>query len=99
MPGKIVTPDEYRTARLALLAKEKEHVRTAETIRSELQALPIIPVTKDYTFQSPTGPVTLKDLFGTKSQLIVYHYMFGPEADEGSKAAPSWQLTSLTCGT
>jgi predicted dithiol-disulfide oxidoreductase (DUF899 family) len=41
------------------------------------------PVTKAYTFQSPDGPVTLKDLFGTKSQLIIYHYMFEPTAEEG----------------
>ena len=43
----------------------------------------MVPVTKHYTFQSTTGPVTLKDLFGTKSQLIIYHYMFEPTADEG----------------
>jgi predicted dithiol-disulfide oxidoreductase (DUF899 family) len=43
----------------------------------------MVPVTKDYTFQSANGPVTLKDLFGTKSQLIIYHYMFEPTAEEG----------------
>jgi predicted dithiol-disulfide oxidoreductase (DUF899 family) len=43
----------------------------------------MVPVTATYTFQSTDGPVTLKDLFGTKTQLIVYHYMFEPEADEG----------------
>ena len=80
---KIGTPEEWRTARLALLAKEKEHTRTADAIKAERQALPMVPVTKTYTFQSTDGPVTLKDLFGTKSQLIVYHFMFEPAAEEG----------------
>jgi predicted dithiol-disulfide oxidoreductase (DUF899 family) len=43
----------------------------------------MVPVAKTYTFQSTNGPVTLKDLFGTKSQLIIYHFMFEPTADEG----------------
>jgi len=83
MPGKIGTPEEWRVARLALLAKEKEHTRTADAIKAERRALPMVPVTKTYTFQSTDGPVTLKDLFGTKSQLIVYHFMFEPTAEEG----------------
>ncbi|KAE8443209.1 hypothetical protein EG329_002077 [Mollisiaceae sp. DMI_Dod_QoI] len=83
MPGKIGTPEEWRTARLALLAKEKEHTRTADALKTELRALPMVPVTKAYTFQSADGPVTLNDLFGTKSQLIVYHFMFEPTAEEG----------------
>lgn len=80
---KIGTPEEWRAARLALLTKEKEHTRTAEAIKAELRALPMVPVAKTYTFQSPDGTVTLKELFGTKSQLIVYHYMFEPTAEEG----------------
>ncbi|PVH83467.1 DUF899-domain-containing protein [Cadophora sp. DSE1049] len=43
----------------------------------------MVPLTKPYTFTSPDGPVTLKELFGTKSQLIIYHYMFEPAAEEG----------------
>lgn len=80
---KIGTPEEWRAARLALLSKEKEHNRTADAIKAERQALPMVPVTKTYTFQSTDGPVTLSDLFGTKSQLIVYHFMFEPTAEEG----------------
>jgi len=83
MPGKIGTPEEWRAARLALLAKEKEHNHTADAIKAERRALPMVPVTKTYTFQSADGPVTLKDLFGTKSQLIVYHFMFEPTAEDG----------------
>lgn len=80
---KIATAEEYRAARLALLAKEKEHAKAADAIHAERRALPIVPVTKDYTFQTPDGPAKLKDLFKGKSQLIVYHYMFEPTADEG----------------
>ncbi|KAH7142152.1 hypothetical protein EDB81DRAFT_797949 [Dactylonectria macrodidyma] len=80
---QIGTTDEWRTARLNLLAKEQEYHRLYETILAERQALPFVPVTKDYTFQSIDGPVSLKDLFGTKSQLIIYHHMFEPTADEG----------------
>jgi predicted dithiol-disulfide oxidoreductase (DUF899 family) len=80
---KIGTPEEWRAARLALLAKEKEHTYTADAIKAERRALPMVLVTKSYTFQSTDGPVTLKDLFGAKSQLIVYHFMFEPTAEEG----------------
>jgi predicted dithiol-disulfide oxidoreductase (DUF899 family) len=83
MPGKIGTPEEWRAATLTLLAKEKEHMRSADAIKAERRALPMVPVTKPYTFQSTEGPVTLKDLFGTKTQLIIYHYMFEPTAEEG----------------
>ncbi|KAJ5613096.1 hypothetical protein N7510_006290 [Penicillium lagena] len=83
MPGRIGTPEEWRAARSTLLAKEIEHARTAEAIKAELRALPMVPVAKTYIFQSPDGPTTLRELFGTKSQLIVYHYMFEPTAEEG----------------
>ncbi|KAM0426519.1 hypothetical protein ACHAPT_008211 [Fusarium lateritium] len=80
---QIGTADEWRTARLNLLAKEQEYHRLYEKILAERQALPYVPVTKGYTLQSPDGPVSLKDLFGTKSQLIIYHHMFEPTSDEG----------------
>lgn len=80
---QIGTPEEYRAARLALFAKEKELNSTAEAIKAERRALPMVPVTKPYTFQSTDGPITLKDLFGAKTQLIVYHYMFEPTGEEG----------------
>ena len=82
---KIATPEEWRAANLALLAKEEEHSRAAEAIIAERQALPMVPLTKTYTFQSTDGPVTLRELFGTKSQLIVYHSMFEPTAEEGCR--------------
>lgn len=83
MPGKVATHEEWRAARLALLAKEKEHSRVGDAIKAERQALPMVLVEKDYTFSGPDGEVTLKDLFGTKSQLVIYHFMFQPTGQEG----------------
>ncbi|KAL5325641.1 hypothetical protein ACEPPN_006769 [Leptodophora sp. 'Broadleaf-Isolate-01'] len=83
MACKIGTPSEWRTARLALLSKETKLNELSASIAAERHALPMVPITKDYTFESPDGPTTLKDLFGAKSQLIIYHYMFEPTAEEG----------------
>ncbi|KAK2603446.1 hypothetical protein QQS21_004397 [Conoideocrella luteorostrata] len=83
MPSKVATPEEWRAARLALLAKEKEHAKATDAILEARRALPMVPITKNYTFQTPAGPATLKDLFGKSSHLIVYHYMFEPAAEEG----------------
>ena len=70
-------------ARLALLEKEKAFLRTADAIKEELRALPMVTVTKNYVFQDDGGPVSLKELFGSNSQLIIYHFMFEPTAEEG----------------
>jgi len=83
MACKIGTSSEWRAARLALLSKETKLNELSASIAAERRALPMVPITKDYTFESPDGPITLKDLFGTKSQLIIYHYMFEPTAEEG----------------
>ncbi|KAH8648669.1 hypothetical protein BX600DRAFT_503038 [Xylariales sp. PMI_506] len=85
MTAKVVTPEEWRVARIALLEKEEAHQRARTALAEERRALPMVLVTKPYAFEGPDGPVTLKDLFGTKSQLIVYHFMFSPESDEGCK--------------
>ncbi|KAK3179685.1 hypothetical protein K4F52_008934 [Lecanicillium sp. MT-2017a] len=84
MIHKTVTADEWRTARLALLEKEDEYHRLAKEIMEQRRKLPMVPVTKPYTFECPTGKaVTLQDLFHGKSQLIIYHHMFEPASDEG----------------
>ena len=75
--------EEWRQARLELLAKEKEYNKLGESINAARRDLPMVPVTKDYVFSSADGPKSLKDLFGDKSQLIIYHHMFEPESDEG----------------
>ncbi|OAA57332.1 late sexual development protein [Cordyceps fumosorosea ARSEF 2679] len=83
MPGNIATPEEWRAARLALLAKEKALVKAHEELVAERQRLPMLPVTKDYAFTGPDGPLSLKDLFGGHSQLVIYHYMFDPAWEDG----------------
>lgn len=80
---KIGTAQEWREARVALLEKEKALVAANKAMLAERRQLPVVPVTKDYQFEGPNGPLSLKDLFGSASQLIVYHYMFEPDWEDG----------------
>jgi predicted dithiol-disulfide oxidoreductase (DUF899 family) len=82
-PHKIVSPNEWLAARKGLLAKEKEFTRARDSLSAERRALPWVKVDKNYAFDTPGGKKTLADLFGGKSQLIVYHFMLGPEWEEG----------------
>jgi predicted dithiol-disulfide oxidoreductase (DUF899 family) len=70
-------------ARKALLVKEKEFTRFKDEITKERQDLPWVKIEKDYQFDSLNGKVSLSELFNGKSQLIVYHFMFEPDSDEG----------------
>jgi len=79
----IVTRDEWLTARKALLAKEKEATRALDTLSAERRKLPWVKVEKNYAFDGPNGKETLADLFDGRSQLIVYHFMFGSGWKEG----------------
>jgi len=85
-PKKVATQAEWLAARVALLEKEKAHSRMREELTKERQALPWVKVEKNYAFEGPNGTVTLSDLFGDKSQLIVQHFMFQTEWDEGCKS-------------
>lgn len=85
----IGTRDEWRQARLALLQQEKELTRLGDTLARERRALPWVPVDGDYVFDTEHGPRTLADLFDGRSQLIVYHFMFGPDWDEGCPSCSS----------
>src|SRR5438128_6371476 len=80
---KVVSRDEWLAARKRLLAKEKQFTRERDAIAAERRQLPWVKVEKNYVFDSPSGKKTLADLFGGRSQLIVYHFMFGPEWKEG----------------
>lgn len=80
---KIVSRDEWLVARKAHLAHEKELTRMRDQVSAERRALPWVRVEKAYVFDTPDGKKTLADLFGTRSQLIVYHFMFGPGWKEG----------------
>src|SRR5580692_1276846 len=80
---RIATPAEWLAARKALLKKEKELTHLRDALAAERQALPWVRVEKNYVFDTPAGKKSLADLFEGRSQLIVYHFMFGPEWPEG----------------
>src|SRR5438105_15228419 len=80
---KIVSRDELLGVRKKLLAKEKRLTRERDAIAAERRQLPWVKVEKNYVFDAPSGKKTLADLFDGRSQLIVYHFMFGPEWNEG----------------
>src|SRR6266571_195395 len=80
---KVVSREEWLVARKKLLAKEKQLTRQRDAIAAERRQLPWVKVEKNYVFDSPSGKTTLADLFDGGSQLIVYHFMFGPEWQEG----------------
>ena len=73
------TREEWLAARLALLKEEKDLTRRGDALARQRQALPWVRVDKDYRFETDAGTATLADLFRGRSQLIVYHLMFGPE--------------------
>jgi predicted dithiol-disulfide oxidoreductase (DUF899 family) len=78
MQHTIVSQDEWLAARKALLIKEKEFSKARDALSAARRALPWVKVEKNYVFDGPAGKETLADLFGGKSQLIVYHFMLGP---------------------
>jgi predicted dithiol-disulfide oxidoreductase (DUF899 family) len=90
MTHPVVGHEEWVTARKALMAKEKEFTRLREELAQERRALPWERVDKAYVFEAPEGRVTFDDLFSGKSQLIVYHFMFGPDYDEGCPSCSYW---------
>jgi predicted dithiol-disulfide oxidoreductase (DUF899 family) len=82
----VVSREEWLVARKKLLAREKQLTRQRDAVAAKRRQLPWVKVEKNYVFDSPNGKKTLADLFDGKSQLIVYHLMFGPEWKE---ACPS----------
>ncbi len=74
----IVSPSEWLKARKDLLKKEKEFTILHDQLSQKRRDLPWVQVDKDYVFDGPTGKQTLSELFDGKSQLIVYHFMYGP---------------------
>src|SRR5215211_6773907 len=82
-PRPVVSREEWTQARKALLAKEKENTRQRDELARQRRQLPWVKIDRDYVFDAPQGKVTLDDLFGPHSQLLVYHFMFGPDWAEG----------------
>jgi len=83
---KVVSGDEWRKARLAHLAAEKEFTRMRDELSRQRRELPWERVEKNYVFDGPYGPETLSDLFAGRNQLIIYHFMLGPNWEEGCKS-------------
>jgi predicted dithiol-disulfide oxidoreductase (DUF899 family) len=79
----VVSKAEWLEARRKLLEKEKEQTRLNDELSALRRALPWVAVEKEYVFDTPDGKKSLADLFGGRSQLIVYHFMFGPGWKEG----------------
>jgi predicted dithiol-disulfide oxidoreductase (DUF899 family) len=80
---KTATRDEWLKARLELLAAEKELTRRSDELARRREELPWVRVDKGYRFETDQGGASLKDLFGGRSQLLVYHFMFGPDYTAG----------------
>src|SRR5262245_46781371 len=79
----IVSRDEWLVARKELLRKEKELTRLGDEVSRQRRQLPWVKVEKPYRFEGPDGQETLADLFDGRTQLFVYHFMFGPGWKEG----------------
>ena len=84
------TPEEHLAARLALLEGEKELTRQGDELARHRRELPWVRVDKDYVFETDAGDKTLAELFAGRSQLLVYHFMFGPDWIEGCPVCSYW---------
>jgi predicted dithiol-disulfide oxidoreductase (DUF899 family) len=98
--SKVVgTRAEWLAARTALLAEGKEVTRRSDELARKRQALPWVPVEKDYSFETEDGTKTLLGLFDGCSQLLVYHFMFGPTSTAGPMRAVQAARTRRTAST
>lgn len=90
MPNQIVSHEEWLKARLELLDGEKEFTRRRDAITRSIREMPWERVEKSYQFEGPNGTRSLGDLFEGRSQLLIYHFMFNPEWNEGCKSCSFW---------
>lgn len=81
--NKIVSREEWVKSRIDLLKKEKEFTKERDRLSQERRSLPWVKVEKDYSFESSDGKVSLSDLFQDQNQLIIYHFMYGPDWEAG----------------
>jgi predicted dithiol-disulfide oxidoreductase (DUF899 family) len=88
---RIASRDDWRAARIELLAREKELTRQRDALSAERRNLPMVQIEKDYVLDGPAGPSHLPDLFEGRAQLIIYHFMYDPEWEVG--------CSSCTAGT
>jgi len=87
---KVVSQKEWIAARKKLLVKEKKFSKLRDQLNLQRRKLPCVKVAKEYIFDGPTGKATLGDLFDGKSQLVIYHFMFGPGWGEGCEHCSFW---------
>lgn len=87
---RIVSREEWLAARQALLEKEKEFTRARDDLTRQRRELPWVKVDELYTFDGPRGSETLAELFEGRSQLVVYHFMFGPDWEAGCPGCSFW---------
>jgi predicted dithiol-disulfide oxidoreductase (DUF899 family) len=86
----VVSRSDWLAARKKLLEKEKAFTKARDALSAERRALPWVKIDKPYDFNGPNGKETLADLFDGRSQLIVYHFMFGPDWDAGCPHCSHW---------
>ena len=87
---RVVSRNEWIKARRDLLAEEKRFTRERDALSEKRRELPWVRVDQEYTFEGPDGKETLADLFGMHSQLLVYHFMYGPDWEEGCPSCSFW---------
>jgi predicted dithiol-disulfide oxidoreductase (DUF899 family) len=87
---KVVSQKDWLAARKRLLLKEKKFSKARDQLNKERRALPWMKIEKEYVFDSPEGKVTLAELFNGKSQLVTYHFMFGPGWGDGCPHCSFW---------
>ena len=90
MQSRVVSHENWLKSRLELLAAEKEFTRQRDALTRRRMAMPWERVEKSYQFEGPNGVLSLADLFDGRSQLSVYHFMFGPDWEEGCKSCSFW---------
>jgi predicted dithiol-disulfide oxidoreductase (DUF899 family) len=86
---EVVSRDEWLAARKALLVKEKELTRARDQLNADRRRLPMVRIDKLYAFEGPDGTVNLLDLFDGRPQLVMHHFMYGPDWDEGCSSCSS----------
>jgi len=89
-PHPVVSREQWLAARIALLEEEKAFTQQRDALSRQRRALPWVRVDERYVFDGPNGTETLAELFQGRSQLLVYHFMFDPEWDEGCKHCSFW---------
>ena len=90
MTQKIVNQEQWLSARKAFLAKEKAFTKARDELSAARRALPKTKVAKDYRFAGPDGEISLAQMFGSNSQLVIYHFMMGPGWEEGCPSCSFW---------